>query len=408
MKRTRDLPRLARARLSRLDPWPVWLLLQMTLCWLLLHAISGDSFCGPSYYNTYTLQALAWREGRCFLSRDYPALELAIYQGNYYVSFPPLPSLVLLPLTFLFGAGTPDNLLVKLYAAGACLLIYASLKRAGYARPRSAAFAFLFCFGSSLLPMTVQGAVWYHAQTLAFFLMTASIAFMLRDQPTSALLCYALSVACRPFDALYALPLFLVYFLRRRRAGVGFGHALRGALPGIGLGLCVAAGLAAYNWVRFGDPLEFGHNYLPEFSFQGGTQFSLSHVLPNLRTFLLGMPLEQTASGLRFKKFGYSMLLACPALTLTLLHFIRDCIRREVTPEKAAIAFTMLAHLFLLLLHRTFGGYQLGARYAVDAMPYALLYALLSRERKGWSLFSLHILAYALVFTVWGFSQVHI
>ena len=120
-KREWALPGRLRARLARRDPWPVWLLLQMTLCWLLLHAISGDSFFGPSYYNTYTLQALAWRDGRCFLSQDYPALELAIYQGNYYVSFPPLPSLALLPLTVLFGADTPDNLLVKLYAAGACL-----------------------------------------------------------------------------------------------------------------------------------------------------------------------------------------------------------------------------------------------------------------------------------------------
>ena len=56
-KREWALPGRLRARLARLDPWPVWLLLQMTLCWLLLHAISGDSFFGPSYYNTYTLQA---------------------------------------------------------------------------------------------------------------------------------------------------------------------------------------------------------------------------------------------------------------------------------------------------------------------------------------------------------------
>lgn len=82
-------------------PWILTLL--MIALWAGLHAALQTSFFGPSGYSTYTLQALAWREGRLFLSRDYPHLELAVYQGNYYVSFPPVPSLVLLPLTFLCG-----------------------------------------------------------------------------------------------------------------------------------------------------------------------------------------------------------------------------------------------------------------------------------------------------------------
>ena len=67
------------------------------LAWMavlaLLSRLCGYDPFGTSAYNTYTLQALSWREGRTWLSQDYPHLELAIFEGRYYVSFPPVPSL---------------------------------------------------------------------------------------------------------------------------------------------------------------------------------------------------------------------------------------------------------------------------------------------------------------------------
>ena len=185
----------------RRDKTPLYLIGAMVILWAILHALTGGGFWGPTSYNTYTRQAMAWREGLLHLPKDVPHLELAVYEGEYYVSFPPLPSVILWPLTFLFGMDTPDNLMVKLYALFACLMMYCALKRAGYERPFAAIFAFLFCFASSLLPMTLNGAVWYHAQVLAFFLIIASICLLTLDWPTLALFCYALSICCRPFHA---------------------------------------------------------------------------------------------------------------------------------------------------------------------------------------------------------------
>lgn len=398
-------------RIRRVRQWDgayLGLTLAMAALWALLHALTKTSFLGASPYNTYTLQALAWREGRTYLAHDYPILELAIFEGRYYVSFPPLPSVVLLPLTMLFGESTPDNLLVKLYALSACLLMYRALKREGYSRWAGAVLSFLICFASSLLPLTLSGAVWYHAQVLAFFLTIAAIVLLTEDRPMLSLLCYALSVACRPFNALYALPLFFVYFSIHRRARISFADAGKRLLPGIGLGLCVAAALGIYNYVRFGNPLEFGHNYLPEFSTQGGTQFSLSHVAGNLKTFLLGLPLRKTESGWQFQQFGFSMLIACPMVGLTLLRAGVDLCRRRLTWEKAVVVITMLLHLFCLLLHRTFGGYQLGARYVVDTMPYAFFYLLLSRKERGWTIAQLAVLIPVLALMLAGTVSVHI
>jgi len=387
---------------------PLLLLLAMIDRWITMHLHIGGSFFGSTYYNTYTLQAMAWRSGSLHLPYDYPALELAIFEGNYFVSFPPLPSLILYPLTFFFGAQTPDNLLIKIYTAVACFAIFFSLKKIGYGKASAALFAFLFCFASSMLPMTLNGAVWYHAQVLAFMLMILAIAFLMRDKPTYSLLFYALSVACRPFDAVYGLPLFFTYFVIKRRAQVSFTRMLRSLIPGIAAGLSVAIAIGSYNYARFGNPFEFGHNYLPEFSFQGGTQFSVSHVLNNLKTFLWGLPLEKGINGWQFKQFGYSFLIACPMLSLMLIWGVIDLIKKRMKPEKIVILLAFLLHLFSLLLHRTFGGYQLGARYTVDLIPYAFLYLLLMPEKKKIHILESILLIGILIFTCWGVTQVHI
>ncbi len=390
---------------KRFDWMPLALIGAMAVLWAVLCFIINISFAGPTAYNTYTRQAMAWRDGLLHLPYDVSYLELAVYQGEYYVSFPPLPSVVLLPLTYLFGWNTPDNLLVKLYALGACLLMYEALKHAGCRKWEAGVFSFLFCFASSLLPLTLDGAVWYHAQVLAFFLTTAAVCFLSLDLPTLALLSYALSVACRPFNALYGLPLFVSYYFIERRKETPVKTMIRSLLPGVCLGLCVAIGLGLYNYVRFGNPLEFGHNYLPEFSTQGGIQFSLDHVAKNIKTFLWGLPLNED---LELRKFGFSMLLACPTLTLMLYWFITDLFRRTLRPEKAAVLLACAAHAFLLLMHRTFGGYQLGARYAVDLVPYTFFYLLLTPEKKRPGIVEYIVLTAMFAFMVWGAIQVHL
>lgn len=395
-------------RLRRCEIAPYLMVGAMLIMWAVLSQIIGKSFLGPTGYNTYTLQALAWRNGQTMLPHDYPVLELAVYQGNYYVSFPPLPSVILLPLTFLFGESTPDHALVKLYALIACLPLYFALRRRGYSQLSAALTAFLGCFGSSLLPLTLDGAVWYHAQMLAFTLTVLAICCLTLDRMTAALLFYALSVACRPFHALYAVPLFYVYLSIHQRQGIRLLDAIEGLLPGVALGLVVAAALGLYNYVRFGDFFEFGHNHLPEFSFQGGIQFSLSHIPRNARTFLLGLPFTVVNGAPEWNVFGYSIFLACPMLLLQAIWFVTDLVKRRVTREHAVVFACAVVHLFSLLTHRTFGGFQLGARYAVDVMPYAFFYLLLKKEKTRLCVWEGVLLGIVFILTMCGAVSVHV
>ncbi|MBQ8953279.1 MAG: hypothetical protein IJ048_04120, partial [Clostridia bacterium] len=120
----------------------------------------------------------------------------------------------------------------------------------------------------------------------------------------------------------------------RRQRDRSLAAAAKGLWKGVALGLCVAAALAAYNWARFGNPLEFGTNYLPEFMRSAHGQFSLSHLMGNVRTFLFGLPLSRAeGGGWALKQFGFSVFLANPLLLCLLVRFVRDCARRRVSWE---------------------------------------------------------------------------
>ncbi len=353
--------------------WVSRFLLALLICCTLLtiHVIQRSSPFDLSMYDSYRLQAMQWRKGKIALDENVPHLELAIYNGEYYVSFPPVPAVPLYILSFIFGENVPDTLLMQFYAIFSCLLLQKMfLKKT--APVKAALLAFMFCFASSLLPLLLNGAVWYQAQALAFLFIVWSLERMSEEKMTASLFLYALSVGCRPFNALYGPLIMIIYAIRQKN----FKKVLKKLLPGIFFGLLVAGTYAWYNYIRFGDIFEFGHNYLPEFSTQGGTQFSINHLPKNIRTFILGSPFNKTEYGLEFKKFGFSLFLANPLMLCMVLWLVYDIKTHKITAEKALIALFCAAHIFLLLLHRTGGGYQYGARYYVDCLPYCFLYAL--------------------------------
>ena len=367
---------------------PIAALLVIAYVYAVVHLALGTHPFAHSDYDTYTLQALAWREGRISLGQDYPHLELAVYEGDWYVSFPPVPALVQLPLTLLFGRQTPDGLLVKLYVAGAFLALYDYFRRAKRQRPWSAAaWALFFVFGSNMVSVSLDGGVWYQAQTLNFLLLACAVAAMARMRPTLSCALYALAVGCRPFTALFGPVLLMMYLARRRPRARLF--------PGILVGLCIAACYAAYNYARFGNPFEFGHNYLPEFTRAQSGQFSISYVAGNIRTFVFGLPFSLQNGQWTLNRFGFSMFLCNPALWMMFVWLAARARRRRLRPQAALCAALMLAHFFCLLLHKSFGGFQFGARYTLELIPYALgvLHFAPRRAPRAWeaTVFSLAI-----------------
>ena len=369
---------------------------------LALTAALGINPFLPSPFNSYTLQALAWRRGEASLALNVPHLELAVYQSKLYVSFPPVPSVPIYLLTFLFGAAVPDGLLVKLYGLIAYFALYRLLRRCTWQPWQAAVTSFLLCTASSMLPLMLTGAVWYQAQVMAFMFTCLAIDGIYAGQPTRGLFFFALSIGCRPFNVLYG-PLLIVCFLYSPNLRtVRLRDKLKALVPGFLLGLCVALAYGWYNFIRFDDPFEFGHNFLPEFSAQGGQQFALRHVLLNVPIFIFGLPFDGLQGPLTMTYSGFSLFLANPILLLMPLWALRDTVQKKMSALMALTLSMCLLHLLLLLSHRTFGGFQYGARYAVDAIPYAAIYMVLRDQEAGFTKGFVFIMAIGLVMGILG------
>lgn len=355
------------------------LLFIIIMIWALLAVFTGMGPLSVNPYNSYSLQASAWLNGRLDLGQNYQHLELAIFEGKYFVSFPPLPSIILLPMVALFGVATPDNLICAVALCTGALFAYGTALRMGWAY-KYALFAALFLTaGSNLVFVGFCGWVWFLAQTLSFAFTMGAIYFALgsgRNSAMCSLLLLCCAAGCRPFQMVY-LP--VVLFLLWKTSGDNFGDWVRRywlcVVPAAVLG-CVYMGL---NLTRFGNIFEFGHNYLPEFTTAEHGQFSPVYLLENLYNLIRLPPMEK--GRMLFPQFnGFNLFLVNPLFLSALVAIFKH--KEKCDWKLVAMAGGLVVlNLILLCLHRTMGGWQFGNRYTIDALPVAFLIYLSLKDK---------------------------
>lgn len=258
------------------------MLLFMLLCYVLIHDLLGGTLLAHCPWDSYTLQAQAWLEGRTDLGQDISYLELAIYNGKYYVSFPPFPSVVMLPFVLIFGTDTPNNLIIMIITLLIAAAAFKLCGYAGYDAKDSAILGLFITFGSNLMWMSTMGGVWFLAQSIMMLLLLLAAIAAYKGKQALAYALVALSVGCRPFAAVAFAPLMAWFYAKNRQRGMGKLAALfcqwKAWIP-VAL---IAAAMMWYNYIRFDNPLEFGHNYLPEFVGSEHGQFDIYYLKDNL------------------------------------------------------------------------------------------------------------------------------
>ena len=323
-------------------------------------SFTGHWITEENPYRSYTLQACAWLDGRLDLGTDYPWLELAIYEGKYYVSFPPFPSLVLLPFAAIFGTNTPDHwisLVFSLVGIIYALRLYRTITGKYVMAEQYVLFLFL---GNGYLFISLQGGwVWYMAQTMCFALSLMSLFYAVNQHMGRAFAFLACAFGCRPMVVVY-IPLIVALVIKKTRIKtlVKKGYHLIPACMIIGFYLTL-------NAARFDNPFEFGHNYLPEFIRADEGQFSFSYAIKHLNQ-LLRLPQTGGEHGM-------------------LIYDTYDCMAFWLIAPMTILFIVLwvyaLINLIIVCCHRTMGGYQFGNRYIIDMLPY-VFYGLLSYKQE--------------------------
>ena len=383
----------------------VFILLCAIVVYSLIYTLSVNfSPIAGNHYNTFSRQAESWLHGRLSLPENVPWLELAIFEGRYYVSFPPFPSIVMLPFVLLFGINTPDHAIALCLSFLSLFYAYRLGIRVLSNKKHAVIFSLFLILGTNYLHISLWGAVWYITQNFAFLLTLMAFYYALTDNRKHSFLSLffmCAAMGCRPFNILY-LPVVL-YLIYRREAKPLTGFLKRifvYAIPAITMGTFYLW----HNYARFGSIFDFGHNYLPEFVNDPHGQFYIGRVLANLgRMFFsmdfIGFPLF----------YGFAFWLASPIVVSFVVYFmvyvfrgfqkrncgdrVRDNLCEEnnhdqsecndvvstccIRPGKKAndrvliftLLFLILLHLVAFSFHRTLGGHQFGARYTVDTLP---------------------------------------
>ncbi|MCL2343398.1 MAG: hypothetical protein FWC62_05835 [Firmicutes bacterium] len=332
-------------------------------------------------YNLYSLQAARWLSGHLDLGQNDSWLEIAQYGGRYYASFPPFPSFVLTPFVLIFGVNTPDHLITVAAGIAGAAYVYKLARLTRVSRAWSVFFALFATVGGNFLFVGFNGGVWFIAQTFSFTLCAASLYYAMTDTRSHgyvSLFLWACAVGCRPFQAVY-LPILLYLLYRKAQRlspGLGIWRLLVKYLVWAAPAVFMAAVYMLLNYFRFGNPLEFGHDYLPEFTGSAQGQFSFSYVLGNIKNLLRLPSIDPNSGRFVFPLFGWlAFWLVNPIFMIYAVFGVYACVKKYCMDRFVMIVtpLLILVNFFLLTLHKTMGGWQWGNRYTIDAIPFMML-----------------------------------
>lgn len=347
--------------------------------------------------------------------------DYTFFQGQWYVAFPPLPAILLLPAVVIFHL-SHQGIISLAFSVGMGILniwlMLCVLKRFAQKYVPEMRFAevvwivVLFALGTEHFYATLQGNVWYTAHIVATtFLLLYSYESLHKQRPVVAGCYLGLATVSRA-TTLYAFPLFVLLVIgnhsvqrhektKKQQPAVEVFRHLVSFFVVLGLFLL---GMLLYNWVRFGSLFDFGYNTMNVNAFVRGNlhtygQFSMHFLSTNAYYMLLRPPiLLSHFPYLTFDPLGTSIFLTIPPLLLVFLAFRH----KEQRWLAASLLTTCLLPTVFLLFYFNTGWYQFGYRFVLDILPFALLLAVLGiRSVPPWLRNGLIILAVAI--NLWGF-----
>jgi hypothetical protein len=313
--------------------------------------------------------------------------------GKLTALFPPFPALVAAPLVWLNGIETAGFGFISIALMVGTLLIWNRILSVQGATSNVRFWVIAaIAFASPLFYVTLRAdGVWFFAQSVAFFFASLAVheAFVGRRLFTAglALACALLSRQMTVFLAPVLLVLWMredepVFMINRER----FSAALRLAVP-------VALGIAcylAYNYWRFGNPLDTGYRFLApdagplHFRVKDYGVWNMAYVVQNFFYFFVqgfhaefATPHDVKLSGL--DPYGTSFLAASPWLLI--LFFVKRELRNFLL-----LALPLGLTLFMLFYHSNGYSQYNTQRYMLDWLPavLVLIVPVLTAARMEW------------------------
>ena len=358
---------------------------------------TGFSFQSKWYLDYFNPLGQSIRQGRLDIVNPAVTYDLVQYCGKWYAPWGILPALFLIPVQMLKGRFVPPLYLTLFFASADVVIFYFLLQRTKrefllkLSEPFLWLVLILFAFGTTHLYVGTLGSVWHGDQMVSNFFGTLGIYSIFKKKRTLwsyffSALCFGTALMGRAtIVLLVSIPVLLYSWDFLLPATISWSQRVRAIRNGIvifGIPLGIFTGLFfLYNWLRFGNSLEYGYRYITEAPNLASLRerygiMSLSHVATNIRYMFFELPGFYWSNGLRlnFDLKGNSIFFLTPPF---LAIFFAKLDRYVLSLWIAAI-ITMIPSL---LIYST-GWMQFGYRYSLDVTAVLVLLSLFGMKGK--------------------------
>ena len=361
----------------------------------------------PSSFDYFVRLAEAFLHGRLYLLEAPSWLnELVPGGGGWYVVYPPVPALMLLPFVAVFGLEFPQNVASCIYAGISVGLAWLLLGRFALTVPRRLMLTAVFGFGTVFWYVAEVGSAWYLGHVCAVMFSTAAVVLALdRRWPFVVGVLLGLAAISRLPVALAfvgVLPLLLGVSwpirIPRDRAAVRVTVAFA-------LGMAVPVGLYfLYNLARWGTLMERGYTLIPgvldDPIYVKHGIFAIEYIPRHVYAiFLQTWRYVDDAPFLQPDWRGLGLFLTTPVFLWIIRARLQD---PRVFGSAIAISLVSIP----IITHGNVGLAQFGYRFSLDVQPFlfVILATVFERgmSRLGWlaAVLSIAICAYG----IWAIS----
>ncbi|KZK92871.1 hypothetical protein PsAD5_03592 [Pseudovibrio sp. Ad5] len=364
--------------------------------------------------NSYALLAEAFLQGRFEASRCFD-LDCALFEDKIFVIFPPVPALIALPFVALFGVGFHHFIALGLICFFITGLVWWQITRNYQTDYRLALLlvaAFLFATPLQYTVLRADG-VWFFAQAVAAMLTSLALwSALIKRSAWLVGLFIGLAFLTRQMSILY-MPFLFVLMTPPDRSIFAINAESIGRLLKLAVFPAIAVGIYfAYNYARFGDPMQTGYAYIfpPEWDALGDPSakwiearvqelglFHPDYLLFNLVHFFVQGP-DVEFSGKYLTKIsgfgdkGIALFIGAPFL----LYFFLAKWNREYL--FAGLTITLIAGVTLFYHSNGFSQYSV-QRYVLDWLPLMMLFVVRTVRQDNMGIFTM-LVAQALFLNV--------
>jgi len=325
----------------------------------------------PVALDAFVPLANAFLHGQLHVSDPMPWIEhVDRAGGGWYVPYPPMPAVTVLPFVALFGPSFDQGIASALVGGLNVALLWTLLGKIGVAPLPQRALTAAFALGSVHWWAAGVGTSWLFAGVNGVFYALLALWLALdRREPILAGVLLGLAAASRLPVGL-AFPLYLALYAGvqvRPRLALPDRAGIRAAALFL-LGLAIPAALVAlYNMARFGSPFDFGYEKIPgvldEPWYRDGI-LSLSYLPRHIHTiFFRGFDfVDGVFPWFRPNWVGLALTFSTPIYFWLI----------RASRSETFVVFGWIAVLLALLpivTHGNVGETQFGYRFSLDVAP---------------------------------------